>query len=202
MNTEQQQLAAENINLVYDVWHRYFQTNTPEKYESDFIEEGMIGLCKAAKKYDPNKDVKFSTYAHRCIKNSMGRILQDWQTKKRKGTEISLFTPIFKHKQELHTMRIIDTINGNDPGFEEVEHLDEIRSQKEFVKWMLSALNDDEVTVLSLRYGLGGMEPKKYREIGEIYGVSGQAIAKRLDKMKEKLRKRHADQWRRFKGGE
>lgn len=39
--------------------------------EDDVIQEGMIGLFKAIRKYDENKDASFSTFAGHCITNQI-----------------------------------------------------------------------------------------------------------------------------------
>ena len=36
-------------------------------HKEDIISEGMVGLVKAANKFDPDKGVKFSTFASSCI---------------------------------------------------------------------------------------------------------------------------------------
>lgn len=41
----------------------------------DLIQEGNLGLIRAAEKYDPNKNTKFSTYASFWIKQSLQRAL-------------------------------------------------------------------------------------------------------------------------------
>jgi RNA polymerase sporulation-specific sigma factor len=45
--------------------------NVPIRYKEDFIQEGLIGLLKAVRSYDITKEFSFSTYAWRCIKNSV-----------------------------------------------------------------------------------------------------------------------------------
>lgn len=45
--------------------------NIPIGYKEDFVQEGLIGLLKAVRTYDENKGFMFSTYAWRCIKNSI-----------------------------------------------------------------------------------------------------------------------------------
>lgn len=45
--------------------------NVPVRYKEDFIQEGLIGLLKAVRTYDEEKGFTFSTYAWRCIKNSV-----------------------------------------------------------------------------------------------------------------------------------
>jgi RNA polymerase sporulation-specific sigma factor len=44
--------------------------------KDDLIQEGMIGLLAAINSYDPNKKAKFSTYASRCINNSIQTALR------------------------------------------------------------------------------------------------------------------------------
>ena len=39
--------------------------------QEDIIQEGMIGLCKAIKGYDSNKDVSFSSFADLCIRRQI-----------------------------------------------------------------------------------------------------------------------------------
>lgn len=43
----------------------------------DLIQEGNVGLIKAIEKFDPDKDFKFSTYAHRWIKQSLIKAIAD-----------------------------------------------------------------------------------------------------------------------------
>ena len=60
-------LVNENIKLVYYTINKYHS-----KYirDEDMIQVGMVGLCKAADKYDERK-VKFSTFACVCIRNAI-----------------------------------------------------------------------------------------------------------------------------------
>jgi RNA polymerase sporulation-specific sigma factor len=45
--------------------------NIPVRYKEDYIQEGLIGLLKAVRTFDVEKGFSFSTYAWRCIKNSI-----------------------------------------------------------------------------------------------------------------------------------
>lgn len=65
-------LVNNNINLVYYIANKLFKSNNiPRNEEDDILSEGSIGLVKAAKSYDSNKGVKFSTYASKCIQLQM-----------------------------------------------------------------------------------------------------------------------------------
>ena len=60
-------LVKDNINLVYHL----IKTNYPTFINNeDVVQEGMLGLCLAADKYDATKS-KFSTFASRCILNQI-----------------------------------------------------------------------------------------------------------------------------------
>lgn len=59
-------LVTENINLVYSVLHRHYKSFANDE---DLIQQGMIGLIYAAKKYDESKGIAFSTFATKCILN-------------------------------------------------------------------------------------------------------------------------------------
>lgn len=72
MTEKQRQLVKDNENLVYAVVnkiiHRVHKPNVPR---SDMIQEGFVGLCQAAMRYDETRGNKFSTYACAYI---MGKI--------------------------------------------------------------------------------------------------------------------------------
>lgn len=62
-------LVLNNTNLVHHIYWKYFSGYA--YYHDDLIQEGMIGLCKAANTYKEDKKCSFSTYACRCILNQM-----------------------------------------------------------------------------------------------------------------------------------
>ena len=60
-----------NEKLVFYVYNKLTPNDFVINNRDDLIQEGYIGLLKAEKSYDPNKGVKFSTYATMCIRNAM-----------------------------------------------------------------------------------------------------------------------------------
>lgn len=50
---------------------KYLAGNMSSVASDDLVQEGLMGLLNAVKSYNPEKDIKFSTYAGRCIKNKM-----------------------------------------------------------------------------------------------------------------------------------
>ena len=61
------ELIENNMGLVYFIVNKYFPTY---RGNEDIIQIGMIGLCRAADFYDPNKGA-FSTYAGKFIANEI-----------------------------------------------------------------------------------------------------------------------------------
>jgi RNA polymerase primary sigma factor len=67
-------LVESNLRLVVRIAKAYL---TPEVSILDLIQEGNLGLMKAAGKYDWRKEVRFSTYASWWIKQSIVRSLSN-----------------------------------------------------------------------------------------------------------------------------
>ncbi|HET6486947.1 MAG TPA: sigma-70 family RNA polymerase sigma factor, partial [Spirochaetia bacterium] len=68
------QLVESNLRLVVRIAKGFL---TPEVSILDLIQEGNLGLMRAAAKYDYRKQVRFSTYASWWIKQSIVRSLSN-----------------------------------------------------------------------------------------------------------------------------
>ncbi len=68
------QMVSANLRLVVSVAREYAGRGVPLM---DLIQEGSIGLLAAARKFDHTRDLRFSTYATKWIRQGIGRCLQD-----------------------------------------------------------------------------------------------------------------------------
>ena len=66
------QMVNSNLRLVVSVAREYAGRGVPLK---DLIQEGSIGLLVAAKKFDYTRDLRFSTYATKWIRQGISRYL-------------------------------------------------------------------------------------------------------------------------------
>ncbi len=64
------ELVQNNKGLIIDV-AKHYKVNNQVISRDDMIQAGIIGLFKAFDKFDTEKDIKFSTYAHSVVKNEM-----------------------------------------------------------------------------------------------------------------------------------
>jgi RNA polymerase sigma-32 factor len=78
-------LVESNYRLVTKIAYKYGRNN-PRLESEDLIQQGLLGLSKAAEKFDLSKDVSFITYAHYWIDQSVRSYVMDNRSIVRLGT--------------------------------------------------------------------------------------------------------------------
>ena len=71
LTPEQAEQVEKNLKLVPYVIHRYFPRLVNSADMEDWMQIGMLGLCKAVIGFDTAKGLQFSTYACYAIKSSI-----------------------------------------------------------------------------------------------------------------------------------
>lgn len=64
------ELVGQNYGLAVKIARQFTPKNLDER--DDYIQQALVGLVQAAQTYSPNRG-RFSTYAGRCIYNSLFR---------------------------------------------------------------------------------------------------------------------------------
>lgn len=168
---ERNKLIEDNLNLVYHVAHKYFDYELCDK--EDFISEGYIGLIKAANKYDKAKQIRFSTFACKCIYYHLCSYLfvQNHYCRKANNDAVSLETKTFDDNEKTTLKDLI--ISEEDYS---VANANDILS-------LIDKLNIKDAKYIIIKK----VEGYSYTEIGKFLGVSRHIIYHRLKSLRKKL---------------
>ena len=159
-----------NTRLIIKVARRYQNRGIPL---SDLVHEGIIGLIRAIGKFDPNRGIRFSTYATWAIKKNYART----------------FSTHLRQQDRFRTCQ--EELLGVQAGHRADPLLCEsIQTEyKSAVSGILDRLDEREQSVIEQRFGLAKVrEPRTLKEIGDNLGVSKERIRQIEARAMKKLR--------------
>ena len=148
--------------------------------KDDLIQEGMIGLYKATKDYDVEKNASFKTFANLCITRQIITAVKAATRQKHipLNSYLSLDKPLFDEATDVTVGESMISELYVAPE-EQIIHLEDIRNIKEAID---TYLTDMEKRSLKL-YLQGG----SYKEISKILDKSPKSIDNALQRVKRKL---------------
>ena len=144
----------------------------------DLIQEGMIGLFKAMRDYNQEKECSFFSFADLCISRQLYSTLESSNRKKHMplNTYVSFSVTEADGEKSLEQIFSAGTQNPEDILIEQEMH-------KEFFARLQERLSTMEKTVLYLY-----LEGKSYTYIGEILGKPAKSIDNTLQRIRGKIK--------------
>ncbi len=170
-NASRDLLIVHNLRLVVYISKKFDQSGN---IIEDLISIGTIGLIKAVGSFNPDKNIKFATYATRCIENEILMYLRKIGNKKLE-TSIDEALNIDADGNELHLSDVL--VTDQDIVGKQLETADE----KNTLLLAVKRLPDKERTIIEMRFGLFGHEEKTQKEVADLLGIS-QSYISRLEK--------------------
>ena len=140
----------------------------------DLISIGTIGLIKAVNTFCPERNIKFATYASRCIENEILMFLRKTTPLR---NEISIDDPL-NVDWDGNELLLSDVLTS---GQNEVTFELEDEAERELLRVAVSRLAPRERRIMQLRFGLGSGREHTQKEVADSLGIS-QSYISRLEK--------------------
>lgn len=166
-------------NLVKSRSRMYFMAGADNE---DIIQEGMIGLFKAIRDFDCERQATFRGFAELCVKRQLITAVKTATRQKHMplNTYVSLSNPMYDGDSEGILEEILPTVSESDP-----EHLFITKENTEFLSIKMDeVLSQLEKSVLALY-----LEGKSYQEISAILDKPQKSIDNALQRVKKKMEK-------------
>ncbi len=172
-------LITHNLRLVVYIAKKF---ESKAANVEDLISIGTIGLIKAVRTFNPEKNIKLATYASRCIENEILMFLRKSSQQK---NEVSIDEPlnVDYDGNELLISDILscdsDLVNSN------IER----ESEHKLLLEAISRLSGREREIMELRFGLNGQKEHTQKQVADKLQISQSYISRLEKKIIARLRK-------------
>lgn len=175
---ERNKLVEDNMGLAYSYAQRFCATNM--EYE-DLAQEGMIGLMDAVERFDPNRGVKFSTYAVWHIRKSIMEAIR--------SRNDTVRTPRRQKSKSCASLenanQMVDTSRPPDELLSDLEEKAVIHKS---IHECLRYLTLRDALVIQLRHGVNVPEPFTLKVVGALLNVTPERVRQIQQAAENKLR--------------
>lgn len=155
-------LVEHNLRLVAHIVRKYYAASGDT---DDLVSIGTIGLIKAVNTFRPDKNIRLSSYASRCIENE---ILMHFRSARKNTRDVSLSDAI-DSDSEGNSLTFMDVMCEED---HIADDLDTKLKTEKLGGYIRDALTPRERLVIKLRYGLDGKTPLTQRETAKLLCIS------------------------------
>lgn len=172
-------LIEHNLRLVAHVLKKYYAQGGEQE---DLISIGTIGLIKGIETFRPNKGARLATYAARCVENE---ILMYFRSQRKSSQDVSL-SDYIETGTDGAALALMDVVS------DDTDLLEQVSTRQTLQKLCIAidtALSEQEKQVIVERFGLGGVTPKRQREVAKLVGLSRSYVSRIEKRALGKLRK-------------
>ena len=159
--------------------NRFFMVGAEKE---DMIQEGMIGLYKAVKSYDSEKQNSFKTFANMCIERQLITAVKNSNRQKHipLNSSVSLNAAAYDDNEDMDKMDVLDVKTLDDPSdiIADREYFESIESK------IKENLSDFELQVL-YEYEKG----KSYAAIAEKLNAKIKSVDTAIQRIRKKANK-------------
>lgn len=148
--------------------------------EDDIVQEGMIGLLKAIRQYEADKQASFGTYASICITRQIITAIRTADRAKHKAlnTSVSLSNPLPRENGEMTIADTLGTGTGENP-----EELIVIKD----VAYYILHNGDNVFSALEMKVLNEVIKGNGYGQIARKLGKSQKSIDNAMQRAKKKI---------------
>lgn len=176
-------LVEANLRFVVSIAKRYQNRGLPL---SDLVNEGNLGLLRAARRFDERRGVRFISYAVFWVRQAILQALSDAGYGLGPNEEpirhVSLEAPIWESQETSLGDVVADDSAG---GPEERMEADDLRHALDS---SLTCLPEREQLILRLYFGLDDGEPRTLSEIGDRLRISRERARQLKERALARLR--------------
>ena len=171
-------LIERNLRLVAHIMKKYYAVTSDQE---DLISIGTIGLIKGISTFDASNGARLATYAARCVENE---ILMHFRSQKKSAQDVSL-SDLIETGDDGASLSLMDVVGEEDDLLETISNREQMAKVRQAVE---KVLTDQERQVVFLRFGLGGLQPSRQREVAQMLGISRSYVSRIEKRALGKLR--------------
>lgn len=174
-----EKMVVHNLRLVIYIAKKF--ENSAVNIE-DLTSIGSLGLIKAVNSFKPSKNIKFATYASRCVENE---ILMYLRKQSNKSIDISIDDAL-SVDSDGNELNLIDILYTDE--YEVSRNIEE-ESEKQILWQSIHTLPQREKDIILMRFGLNGVTEKTQKEVADEIGISQSYISRLEKRIFKKLKK-------------